>query len=77
MAFIASNGLTEAGTARTVQAGGMTVHYHDVGRGDPVLFLHSYGPGTTAWNCRRWAKPGRCRRTLARAASSRRGCWTG
>ena len=27
----------------------MTVHYHDVGRGDPVLFLHSYGPGTTAW----------------------------
>lgn len=27
----------------------MTVHYHDVGRGEPVLFLHSYGPGTTAW----------------------------
>ena len=27
----------------------MTVHYHDVGQGDPVLFLHSYGPGTTAW----------------------------
>lgn len=49
MPFIASNGLTEAGSSRTVQAGGMTVHYHDVGRGDPVLFLHSYGPGTTAW----------------------------
>src|SRR5712664_2133254 len=49
MAFITSNGLTESETSRTVQAGGMTVHYHDVGAGDPVLFLHSYGPGTTAW----------------------------
>jgi 2-hydroxy-6-oxonona-2,4-dienedioate hydrolase len=49
MPFVAANGLTEAGTARTVSAGGTTVHYHDVGRGDPVLFLHSYGPGTTAW----------------------------
>src|SRR2546428_13233444 len=49
MAFIASSGLTEAETSKTVQAGGMTVHYHDIGTGDPVLFLHSYGPGTTAW----------------------------
>ena len=49
MAFIASNGLTEAGTSKTITAGGMTVHYHDIGAGDPVLFLHSYGPGTTAW----------------------------
>jgi 2-hydroxy-6-oxonona-2,4-dienedioate hydrolase len=23
--------------------------YHDIGTGEPVLFLHSYGPGTTAW----------------------------
>ena len=49
MAFIASNGLAEAATSRTVEAGGMTVHYHDVGAGQPVFFLHSYGPGTTAW----------------------------
>src|SRR3954447_466572 len=49
MPFIASNGLTEAGTSKTVQADGMNVHYHDVGEGAPVLFLHSYGPGTTAW----------------------------
>ena len=49
MPFIASNGLTEVGTSKTIQAGGMTVHYHDIGSGDPVLFLHSYGPGTTAW----------------------------
>src|SRR3981081_4234624 len=49
MAFITSSGLTESETSRTVQAGGMTVHYHDIGTGDPVLFLHSYGPGPTAW----------------------------
>ena len=54
MPFIASNGLTEAGTTSSRgpsrdEAGGMTVHYHDVGAGEPVLFLHSYGPGTTAW----------------------------
>ncbi len=49
MPFIASNGLTEAGTSKTITAGGMNVHYHDVGEGEPVLFLHSYGPGTTAW----------------------------
>jgi len=49
MPFIASNGLTEAATSKTVTAGGMTVHYHDLGAGEPVLFLHSYGPGTTAW----------------------------
>ena len=49
MPFIASNGLTEAGTSNTVAAGGMDVHYHDLGEGEPVLFLHSYGPGTTAW----------------------------
>ena len=49
MPFIALNGLTEAGTSKTVAGGGMNVHYHDVGSGEPVLFLHSYGPGTTAW----------------------------
>jgi len=53
MPFIASNGLTEAGTSKTIAVGGtpgeMNVHYHDVGEGEPVLFLHSYGPGTTAW----------------------------
>src|SRR2546425_2990944 len=49
MAFITSNGLTESETSRTAQSCDMTVHYHDIGTGDPVLFLHSYGPGTTAW----------------------------
>ena len=41
--------LTEVGTSKTIAAGGMNVHYHHVGEGEPVLFLHSYGPGTTAW----------------------------
>ncbi len=41
--------LTEAGTSKIIQAGDMPIHYHEVGEGDPVLFLHSYGPGTTAW----------------------------
>jgi len=40
-------------TSKTIAVGGMpggmNVHYHDVGEGEPVLFLHSYGPGTTAW----------------------------
>ena len=49
MSFITSDGLTEDGTSKTVTAGGMAVHYHDLGAGEPVLFLHSYGPGTTAW----------------------------
>jgi len=26
-----------------------------VGKGEPVLFLHSYGPGTTAW-ITQWAR---------------------
>jgi 2-hydroxy-6-oxonona-2,4-dienedioate hydrolase len=49
MPFVASNGLTEAGTSKTIMAAGMSVHYHDIGSGEPVLLLHSYGPGTTAW----------------------------
>jgi pimeloyl-ACP methyl ester carboxylesterase len=48
MPFIASNGLTEEATRKTVAAG-MPIHYHDLGTGDPVVFLHSYGPGPTAW----------------------------
>jgi hypothetical protein len=42
-------GLTEAGTCKTIQAGSMTIYDHEVGQGEPVLALHPYGPGTTAW----------------------------
>ena len=41
--------LTEAGTSKTIRAGGVNLHYHEAGQGDPVLLLHAYGPGTTAW----------------------------
>jgi hypothetical protein len=33
MPFVASNGLTEAGTSKTITAGGVSVHYHDIGSG--------------------------------------------
>ena len=42
-------GLSEQGTSKTIQAEDMKIHYHDAGQGDPVILLHSYGPGTTAW----------------------------
>jgi pimeloyl-ACP methyl ester carboxylesterase len=41
--------LTEEGTSRTIQAGGTTIHYHEAGEGDPLILLHSHGPGSTAW----------------------------
>ena len=41
--------LTEEGTSKTIFAAGMNIHYHEAGSGVPVIFLHSYGPGTTAW----------------------------
>jgi pimeloyl-ACP methyl ester carboxylesterase len=34
---------------RTIDAGGITTHYHDTGSGDPVLLLHGSGPGVSAW----------------------------
>lgn len=49
MPFIAANGATEEGTSKTVQAMGTTIHYHEMGQGYPVIFMHSFGPGTTAW----------------------------
>lgn len=50
MAYIASNGLTEEGTGTSfVDDTGMTIHYHDIGEGEPIIFLHPWGPGTTAW----------------------------
>ena len=49
MPFIAANGLTEEETSKTVQVGGVNVHFHDIGQGEPIIFFHSYGPGITAW----------------------------
>ena len=49
MPFATTDGLTEEATSRTAQVAGTTVHYHDVGEGEPIIFLHSYGPGSNAW----------------------------
>jgi 4,5:9,10-diseco-3-hydroxy-5,9,17-trioxoandrosta-1(10),2-diene-4-oate hydrolase len=29
---------------------GLRIHYHDEGRGEPVLFLHGSGPGASGWS---------------------------
>ncbi|MFD9660638.1 alpha/beta fold hydrolase [Rhodococcus sp. NPDC059968] len=31
-------------------ADGVKFHYHDLGEGDPTIFLHGGGPGCTAWS---------------------------
>ncbi len=50
MAFIAANGLTEQATSKSFNdEKGMPIHYHDIGDGPPVIFIHTYGPGSTAW----------------------------
>lgn len=35
--------------ARSVQTGGFSTNYHDLGSGTPVLLIHGSGPGVTAW----------------------------
>ncbi|MBB1608997.1 MULTISPECIES: alpha/beta fold hydrolase [Pseudomonas] len=34
---------------RTIEAGGISTNYHDMGEGHPTLFIHGSGPGVTAW----------------------------
>ena len=40
---------SEEGTSRSVAGLDSVLRYHDVGEGDPIVFLHSWGVGTTAW----------------------------
>ena len=42
--------LDEAATSKYVQAGGIRVHYHDIGTGYPVIMLHGAGPGASSWS---------------------------
>lgn len=35
--------------ANSLQTGGFTTNYHDVGSGAPVLLIHGSGPGVSAW----------------------------
>src|SRR5918912_2762458 len=42
--------IDEAATSHTVLAGGIRVHYHDIGSGYPVIMLHGAGPGASSWS---------------------------
>jgi len=35
--------------ANSIQTGAFTTNYHDLGQGDPIVFLHGSGPGVSAW----------------------------
>src|SRR5580765_4079565 len=41
--------MTPEGTRKVVEVGGHDVAFHDVGDGNPVVFLHGSGPGVTGW----------------------------
>jgi pimeloyl-ACP methyl ester carboxylesterase len=48
--MVSATELTEEGTSNWIEAGGMNIHYHDIGEGPPIIMLHSVGPGgVTAW----------------------------
>jgi 2-hydroxymuconate-semialdehyde hydrolase len=40
---------TNPEVANSIRTGAFETNYHDVGTGDPVLFLHGSGPGVSAW----------------------------
>ena len=43
--------VTQEQTSRIATvAGGRTIHYNEVGSGQPVLFMHGSGPGATSWS---------------------------
>jgi len=33
----------------SIQSGDFSTNYHDMGSGEPILFIHGSGPGVTAW----------------------------
>jgi len=35
--------------AESIQTGGFTTNYHDIGNGYPIVFIHGSGPGVSAW----------------------------
>lgn len=42
--------VSQEATAHDVKAGGITIHYNDVGAGYPVLMVHGAGPGASSWS---------------------------
>ena len=41
--------ISSEATGRTIDAAGISTHYHEAGSGPPVLLLHGSGPGVSAW----------------------------
>jgi len=41
--------ISSEATGRTINAAGISTHYHEAGSGQPVLLLHGSGPGVSAW----------------------------
>lgn len=50
--------LSESTTEKYLRAGGIQVHYHDVGTVYPVIMLHGAGPGASAWSNFVFPQPG-------------------
>lgn len=42
--------ITETSTSKFADAGGIQIHYNDVGRGPAIVCLHGAGPGATGWS---------------------------
>src|SRR6185437_1850126 len=42
--------ISQEATAHDIQAGGIKMHYNDVGSGYPVIMVHGAGPGASSWS---------------------------
>jgi 4,5:9,10-diseco-3-hydroxy-5,9,17-trioxoandrosta-1(10),2-diene-4-oate hydrolase len=42
--------LSEPATSKYIEAGGLRIHYNEVGSGYPVIMLHGAGPGASSWS---------------------------
>ena len=42
--------VTDESTSKEVLAGGLRIHYNEVGTGDPIICIHGGGPGATSWS---------------------------
>jgi 4,5:9,10-diseco-3-hydroxy-5,9,17-trioxoandrosta-1(10),2-diene-4-oate hydrolase len=42
--------LTEEGTSKFIQAGPLKLHYHEAGKGKPLIMIHGGGPGAGGWS---------------------------